>query len=151
MMMVEVVPPNFQLSGLIINPLVIPMASGRKALVSIKYTAQFRDLTAGSFRDMHKPKPVEGENQEGMPKGLVNARNKKIAERLEKKKNEVKDTSAAIDPKKAGAGGKGVPPPAQAAAKKEEAKKEIVVPKGKTKEQVMAEMEAEEEKKRQEL
>lgn len=47
-----------------------------------------------------------------MPKGLVNARNKKIAERLEKKKNEVKDTSAAIDPKKAGAGGKGVPPPA---------------------------------------
>lgn len=39
MMMVEVVPPNFQLSGLIINPLVIPMASGRKALVSIKYTA----------------------------------------------------------------------------------------------------------------
>ena len=39
MMMVEVVPPNFHLSGLIINPLVIPMASGRHALVSIKYTA----------------------------------------------------------------------------------------------------------------
>jgi len=43
------------------------------------------------------------------------------------------------------------PAPAQAAPKKEEVKKEIVVPKGKTREQVIAEMEAEEEKKRQEL
>ena len=46
MMMIELVPPNFQLSGLIINPLVIPMSQGRQALVSIKYVAGFRDLTA---------------------------------------------------------------------------------------------------------
>ncbi len=125
------------------------MAPGRQALVSLKYSADFRDLTASGLSEMNKPKPkvAEGEGEDGMPKGLV-ARNKKIAERLEKKKNEVKDTAAAIDPKK-----KGAPAPAQPAAapKKEEAKgKEIIVPKGKTREQVIAEMEAEEEKKRQE-
>ena len=104
MMMVEVVPPNFQLSGLIVNPSVIPMAPGRMALVSLRYSAAFRDLTASGLADMNKPKPkaTEGENEEGMPKGLV-AKNKKLAERLEKKKNEVKDAAAPIDPKKKGA------------------------------------------------
>ena len=147
-MMVELAPPNFALSGLLVNPLVIPMAQGRQALVSVKYVAGFRELTAAAVQDQHKAKPkaADGENEEGMPRGLVN-RNKKIAERLEKKKNEAATTSQAVDPKKKGA----QPAPAQAAApKKEEAKKEIVVPKGKTKEQVIAEMEAEEEKKRQE-
>jgi len=75
---------------LIVNPLVIPMAPGRQALVSVKYYANFRDLTAQTLNSIHKPKPTEAENVEGLPKGLV-ARNKKIAERLEKKKLEAKD------------------------------------------------------------
>lgn len=130
-----------------VNPLVIPMAPGRQSLVSIKYVSGFRDLTAATLNGIHVPKPKapDGENEDGMPKGLVN-RNKKLAERLEKKKNEVKEQVQVVDPKKKGA----QPAPAQApaAAKKEEPKKEIVVPKGKTREQVIAEMEAEEEKKR---
>ena len=102
MMLVELVPPNFQLSGITVNPLVIPMSSGRKALVSIRYNAAFRDLTASSLADIYKPKPknTDGENEDGMPRGLV-TRNKKIAERLEKKKNEVKEV-APVDPKKKG-------------------------------------------------
>jgi hypothetical protein len=48
-MMVELVPPNFALSGLIINPLVIPMNQGRQALVSVKYVAGFRDLSAAAL------------------------------------------------------------------------------------------------------
>lgn len=151
MLLAEVVPPNYQLSGIMVNPLVIPMAPGKQALISIKYHANFRDLTAATMNNIHKPKTIDGgENANGMPVGLA-PRNKKLAERLEKKKADVSNNAAAaIDPKK-----KGGPPPAQAPpAKKEDAKaaaaKEIVVPKGKTREQVIAEMEAEEEKKRQE-
>lgn len=130
------------------------MSNGRTALVSIRYTAGFRDLTAAKMANLHKPqgpKVESGEGDDGMPKGLV--RNRKLAERLEKKKADASNAAAAnIDPKK-GAGGKGAPAPAQPAKgadPKAAAQKEIIVPKGKTKEQVIAEMEAEEEKKRQE-
>ena len=72
---------------------------------------------------MYKPKLNEN-GQENLPKGLV-TRNRKLAERLEKKLKEKVDTQI-NDPKK-----KGQPP---APAKKEEAKKEaaIPIPKGKT-------------------
>lgn len=134
--MAELVPPNYNLSGIMVNPQVIPMAPGKQALVSIKYHANFRDLTAAGLNNIHKPKPVEGgENASGMPQGLA-PRNKKLAERLEKKKADASNNAAAAvnDPKK-----KGGPPPAQPPpAKKEDAKaaaaKEIVVPKGKTRE-----------------
>jgi hypothetical protein len=87
-----------------VNPLVIPMAPGRQSLVSIKYVSGFRDLTAATLNGIHVPKPKapDGENDDGMPRGLVN-RNKKLAERLEKKKNEVKEQVQVVDPKKKGA------------------------------------------------
>jgi hypothetical protein len=121
MMLVEVVPPHPGLSGITVNPVVIPMSAGRQALVSLRYTAAFRDLTAASMANLNKAqqKADSGENEEGMPKGLV-ARNKKIAERLEKKKADASNAAAAAqaDPKK-----KGALAPAQAApAKKEDPK-----------------------------
>jgi len=151
MLLAEVVPPNYQLSGIMVNPLVIPMAPGKQALVSIKYHANFRDLTAAALNNIHKPKPIDGgENASGMPAGLA-PRNKKLAERLEKKKADASNNAAAaIDPKKKGGPPPAQPPPAKKEDPKAAAAKEIVVPKGKTREQVIAEMEAEEEKKRQE-
>lgn len=106
--MAELVPPNYNLSGIMVNPLVIPMAPGKQALVSIKYHANFRDLTAAGLANMNKPKAVDGgENAHGMPQGLA-PYNKKLAERLEKKKAEASNNAAvANDPKK-----KGGPPPA---------------------------------------
>jgi hypothetical protein len=89
MLLAEVVPPNFKYSGIMVNPLVISMAPGRQALVSIKYTAGFRDLTAALMNGGSKnaSSMIDGENADGMPKGLVQ-KNKKILERLEKKKAE---------------------------------------------------------------
>lgn len=151
MMLAEVVPPNFQYSGIMVNPLVISMAPGRQALVSIKYTAGFRDLTAAQMNNIKKPKGInnnDGENADGMPKGLVQ-KNKKILERLEKKKADA--AGAALNAAGAGAaaGKKGGPAPAQPpppAAKGADPKaaaaasnlgpggREIIVPKGKTRE-----------------
>lgn len=149
MLLAEVVPPNYQLSGIMVNPLVIPMAPGKQALVSIRYHANFRDLTAVNLNNQHKPKAIDGgENSQGLPTGLA-PRNKKLAERLEKKKTEASSTAAVnADPKKKGAPAPAQPAPAKKEDPKAAAQKEIVVPKGKTKEQVIAEMEAEEEKKR---
>lgn len=166
MLLAEVVPPNFQYSGIMVNPLVISMAPGRQALVSIKYTAGFRDLTAAQMNNIKNPKGInggEGENADGMPKGLVQ-KNKKILERLEKKKAEAGAAAQQAAGAGAAAGKKGAPAPAQPApaGAKVDPKaaaansnigpggREIIVPKGKTREQVIAEMEAEEEKKRQE-
>ena len=113
------------------------MSTGRTALVSIRYTAGFRDLTAAKLQNLSKvpaSKNEGGENDDGMPRGLV--RNRKLAERLEKKRADASNAAAAqVDPKKAG--GKGAPAPAPPAPKKDDPKaaaKEIVVPKGKTKE-----------------
>ena len=151
MLMAELVPPNYNLSGIMVNPLVIPMAPGKQALVSIKYHANFRDLTAAGLNNINKPKPIDGgENANGLPQGLA-PRNKKLAERLEKKKADASNNAAAAnDPKKKGGPPPAQPPPAKKEDPKAAAAKEIVVPKGKTREQVIAEMEAEEEKKRQE-
>ncbi len=121
--MIEVVPPNFQLSGLMVNPLVVPLAAGRSTLLSVKYHSKFRDLTAAVLEDLFKPKL--GEATDTLPKGMV-ARNRKLAERIEKKNKEKQDAQTQ-DPKK-----KNQPPTAP--AKKEEIKKEpaLVIPKGKT-------------------
>lgn len=43
--MIELVPPNPKLSGLMVNPLVQSLAAGKSTLVSVKYTSKFRDLT----------------------------------------------------------------------------------------------------------
>lgn len=98
-------------------------------------------MTAAALEDLYKPKFIEGGE---IPRGMV-ARNRKLADRLEKKKKDQSEALAAVDPKKKG----GVQPPAPVKPK-EEVKKpaDIVVPKGKTKEQVLAEMAAEEEQKR---
>ena len=64
------------------------MAPGRQALVSIKYTAGFRDLTASQMNRISQPKGInggDGENADGMPKGLVQ-KNKKILEPLRKRR-----------------------------------------------------------------
>lgn len=123
-LLMELVPPNFQISGLIVNPLVVPLQAGRSSLVSIKFHSNFRDFSAQALEDMYKPKLIGKDGEELIPKGMV-ARNRKIAERLEKKKKE-QDSAQAADPKK-----KGLPP---APVKKEEVKKEapLVIPKGKT-------------------
>ena len=43
--MIEIVPPNFKLSGLTVNPLVNTLKAGGGALVSLKYSSKFRDLS----------------------------------------------------------------------------------------------------------
>lgn len=52
----EVVPPNYSISGLIVNPLVVPLQAGRSSLLSIKYLSKFREFTASALEDMYKPK-----------------------------------------------------------------------------------------------
>jgi len=97
-------------------------------------------MTAAALEDLYKPK-INADGKEDVPKGMV-TRNRKLADRIEKKNKEKQDT-AVNDPKKKAA---------QAApAKKEEAKKDAPIPKGKTAQQVQQEMEAEEEKKRKEV
>jgi hypothetical protein len=59
-LMMEVVPPNFQLSGLIVNPLVVPLSAGRSTLLSVKYHSKFREFTASALEDLYKPKYIEG-------------------------------------------------------------------------------------------
>jgi hypothetical protein len=90
------------------------MAPGRQALVSIKYTAGFRDLTASQMNSISQPKGInggDGENADGMPKGLVQ-KNKKILERLEKKKTEAGAAATQVAGAGAAAGKKGGPAPA---------------------------------------
>jgi hypothetical protein len=83
--MIEVVPPNFQLSGLLVNPLVVPLAGGRSTLVSFKYHSKFREFNAYTLEELFRPKAADGSDL--VPKGMV-ARNKKLADRLETKKKE---------------------------------------------------------------
>jgi hypothetical protein len=58
--MAEVVTPNFTLSGILVNPLVVPLAAGRSSLVSIKYHSKFRDFNAVTLDELYKPKLGEG-------------------------------------------------------------------------------------------
>jgi len=84
-LIMEVVPPNYQISGIMVNPLVIPLQGGRSTLLSIKYHSKFRDFTASALEDLYKPKlGLDGKEQ---PRGMV-ARNRKLAERIEKKMKE---------------------------------------------------------------
>jgi len=43
--LVELVPPNLKVSGLLINPLVTELKAGKSSLVCIRYNSEFRDLT----------------------------------------------------------------------------------------------------------
>lgn len=43
--MIEVVPPNIRLSGLLVNPLVNVVKQGGSSLVSLRFNSKFRDLT----------------------------------------------------------------------------------------------------------
>lgn len=43
--LVELVPPNLKVSGLLVNPLVTDLKAGRSALICIRYNSEFRDLT----------------------------------------------------------------------------------------------------------
>ncbi len=59
----------------------------------------FRDMSATALEDLYKPK-IGADGKEEIPRGMV-ARNRKLAERIEKKNKEKQDTSN-IDPKKKG-------------------------------------------------
>jgi len=43
--LVELVPPNLKVSGILVNPLVTDLKAGRSALICIRYNSEFRDLT----------------------------------------------------------------------------------------------------------
>lgn len=42
---IELVPPNLKISGLLINPLVTDLKAGKSSLVCIRYNSEFRDLS----------------------------------------------------------------------------------------------------------
>jgi hypothetical protein len=54
--MVELVPPNIKIAGLIVNPLVTDLKAGRSALICIRYNSEFRDLTLKKMEELFKPK-----------------------------------------------------------------------------------------------
>ena len=72
-LIMEIVPPHPDISGLIVNPLVVPLNPGLATLVSIKYMSKFRDFNHQAMEDMFKPKYEEG----SMPAGMV-VKNKKL-------------------------------------------------------------------------
>lgn len=82
--MVEVVPPNLTISGILVNPLVVSLTAGRSSLVSVKYSSKFRSFNSMTIEDLKKPKVQESSEK---PKDLASI-NKKLAERLEKKKKQ---------------------------------------------------------------
>ncbi len=108
---VETVPPNLQIAGLLVNPLVIDLKAGRSALICIRYNSQFRDLTLKKMEELFKPK-FDSNNKPGLGN-----KNKKLEERLKKEKEDALK-EVPVDPK-AKAGAKAAP----VAAKKEEVKK----------------------------
>ena len=108
---VEVVPPNMQVSGLVVNPLVTDLKAGRSSLICIRYNSAFRDLTRQQMENLFKPK-VLGDYKPG-----IGLRNKMIEERVRKQKEEAAKEKEP-DPKAKNAK---APP---AAAKKEEKKQE---------------------------
>lgn len=108
---VEIVPPNNQVCGLMVNPLVTDLKAGRSSLICIRYNSAFRDLTLKKMEELFKPKESM-DNKPGM-----GVRNKKLEEKIKREREEAaKD--APVDPK-----AKGGKAPAPAPAKKEEPKK----------------------------
>ena len=126
---VEFVQPNPKLSGLIVNPLVKDLPAHRSTLFSVKYNSQFRDFCAKAIEDLKKPE----EQKSDLPKGTI-ARNKKITQRLEGKKEETKPAdnkkgappakAPAKEDKKAPPPKKGQPPPPDPAEEEERLRKE---------------------------
>lgn len=106
---VEMVPPNPRISGLMVNPLVSIIKAGSGALVSMRYNSKFRDLTYKVMEDLGKP--LRSDNGKDQIAGLVSI-NKKLAARLEAKKKEVAAPSKDDPKKKAGA-----PPPKEVPAR----------------------------------
>lgn len=72
--MVEIVPPNPKISGLMVNPLVMSLTPGKSTLLSVKYTSKFRDLTHKFMKDMFNP---VNELHGGIAPGTVK-RNRKL-------------------------------------------------------------------------
>jgi len=103
--LLETVPPNLQLSGIIVNPLVTSLAPGRSTLISIKYNSKFRDITYETMDELYKPKELEPEHIPGMT-----VRNKKLEEKIKKQKEDAAANAAPSDPK--AKGGKAPPPKA---------------------------------------
>jgi hypothetical protein len=144
----EVAPPNPQLSGIMVTPLVRQVPAGKPALFSIKYTSNFRNFGPHTMKDLNKVEKDEDKKDEDTEEAKKTPkkekrRNKKLEDRLKKKKDETDATGG--DPKKKGAPAQ---PPAQ--PKKDEKKEEK---KGKGGAEVDDEeekrrMEAEEEEKR---
>jgi hypothetical protein len=58
--MVEAVPPNLTLCGLIVNPLVIPLGAGKSSLMSFKFNSKFRDFNAQTLDELFLPKEIDG-------------------------------------------------------------------------------------------
>jgi len=52
---IECVPPNYKLSGIMVNPLVSNLKAGGSTLVSLKYTSKFRDLTYQAMENLRNP------------------------------------------------------------------------------------------------
>lgn len=102
---IELVPPNPQLCGLMVNPLVKELPAGKATLVSIKYTSKFRDFTNKVLTEINQAK-----GKFEVPPGMVKV-NKKLQARIDAKKGEAEAANAAAnaDPK----GKKGAPPPAK--------------------------------------
>lgn len=109
--MIEIVPPHQRMSGLTINPLVNTLKAGGGALVSLKYSSKFRDLTHQVMEEINNP--VILQEGKGIP-GLVTT-NKKLAERLAAKKKETGEPAAATKGGKAPA----APPKEDPKAKKD--------------------------------
>lgn len=114
--MIEMVPPNLRISGLLCNPLVSIIKPGGGALMSMRYNSKFRDLTYVVNSTLNDP--IESDESKSTIAGLVNV-NKKLAARLEARKKQAAE-AAPVEAK--GKGGKGAPaakeaPPAKAAAK----------------------------------
>jgi hypothetical protein len=137
--MVELVPPNSKLCGIVVNPLVKTIPAGTSTLVSLKYSALFRDLTHAALEASKKPAGASGSAAVGavdIPPGMVN-KNKKIEAFLAARKAEAADSAPVADkkggkapppkkdePPKKDAKGKGGPTPEEEEAEAERLKKE---------------------------
>ena len=109
--LMELVPPNLQLSGIVVNPLVTSLAPGKSTLVSIKFNSKFRDITYNTMDDLYKPKQLTPDAIPG-----IGIRNKKLEEKIRKQKENDLNAAAPVDPKAKGAK---APPPKAPAAKAE--------------------------------
>lgn len=136
---VEVVPPLYKVSGILVNPLVKQLEAGRSTLVSVRFDSKFRDI---DYRVMNSI--MEPEIQESKNTGLVSVRNKRLEERIKKEKLE-KEQAQQVDPKAKNDPKGKAPAAVQRAPTKKEDEKPATNPKGvKKTQQQIDEEEAEE-------